>query len=149
MLLYIFWTKMRDAKSSYMIFVIIMFLFYLSYNVINPQYFLWCLPFLLFLVLGRIVSKRSYFFTSFIPLIWMYFQYNALYFISPILIWNEGDYPPWSYITTQLRPPVVVSVAEALLTIFISLHILFFLSSYLKRELKFVGRKHRSSQEFS
>ena len=140
-LIYFFWTRVSNIDNLSMICVSIPFLFYVSYTVINPQYFLWALPFLLYLVLRRAISKKSYAIISAIPLIWIYIHYNAFYFISPILIWDESNYPPWSYITAQLRPTTFIILGEAILAILISSYILFLLLSTLKSKWKNVSEK--------
>jgi SAM-dependent methyltransferase len=65
-----------------------------------PQYIFWALPFLLYLVLKGMFSKKIFIIISTIPLLQVI---NPLYNISPVIIWDENNYPPWSDIFIQLQ----------------------------------------------
>lgn len=56
-------------------------IFFLTYNYVNPQYFLWVLPFLI--LQGRKVTTAM--FTA-LPLLSVFFAYNIYYFVSPAVL---------------------------------------------------------------
>lgn len=141
LLICLFWSKASDRSYSYVIYASILLLFYISYTVINPQYFLWILPFLLFLVTRQEFPRKSYLVISMIPFVWTYVHYSALYFISPIAVWNEVDYPPWSYVTNALRAEPFVMWTEAFLIAFISLYVGSILLSMLRKQWKDARQK--------
>jgi Gpi18-like mannosyltransferase len=94
---YIFWKrKETDFDSFVACLASILFTVYLSYTVVNPQYGFWVLPFLLYLITKEKFSKNTYITFTAILFVFIYGWYNPLYFISPIIIWEEWNYPPWS-----------------------------------------------------
>jgi Gpi18-like mannosyltransferase len=101
---YIFWNGKKDFESLVSCLVCVLFGVYLSYTVVNPQYVFWMLPLLLFLVINGKFSKKLYWIFSAIPLLFMYSHYNPLQFVSPVIIWKEWNYLPWSDIINQLWP---------------------------------------------
>jgi len=103
-LTYNFWRGKNDFDSLVICLVSTLLLTYLSYTVVNPQYIFWALPFLLYLVIKGRFSKKLYTVFSAIPLIYMYGRHNPLYFISPAIIWEEHNCPPWSDVIQQLWP---------------------------------------------
>jgi len=101
---YTFWRRKNDFDSLVTCLVSVLLLTYLSYTVVNPQYIFWALPFMLYLVIKGRFSKKLYTIFSSIPLIYMYGSHNPLYFISPVIVWEEHNYPPWSDAIQQLWP---------------------------------------------
>lgn len=101
---YIWWKGKKDFDSLVSGLVCILFVVYLSYTVVNPQYVFWMLPFLLFLVIKGKFSKKFYWIFSAIPLLFIYSHYNPIQFVSPVIIWEEWNYLPWSDIIHQLWP---------------------------------------------
>lgn len=148
-LIYIFVKGKSDTSSLNTTYTTILFLFYITYTVVNPQYFLWILPFLFYSVLTRATSIRSYIVVSLVPLVWVYIHYSPLYFVSPTLVWEEGNFPPWSQIIAPLRSPIFINWTEALLTAFVSLRVLLLLSGTLRREWRIAKTKPENSQKLS
>jgi len=102
--IYTFWRGKNDFDSLVTCLLSTLLLTYLSYTVVNPQYVFWALPFMLYLVMKGRLSKKLYMIFSAIPLIYMYGRHNPLYFISPAIIWEEHNCPPWSDVIQQLWP---------------------------------------------
>ncbi len=62
---------------------LIFFLFFLTYNFVNPQYFLWLIP--LLLVMGR---EEYALVISAVGAIFMLLTYSFTYFLNPFISWN-------------------------------------------------------------
>ena len=80
-LFWIYWKKDSDMGKWIVISILI---FYLTYNYVNPQYFLWILPFLV--IQGRRLA--SWVFTA-LPMAYVVLTYNIFYFVSPTLLLDE------------------------------------------------------------
>lgn len=62
---------------------VILLVFFLTYNFVNPQYLLWLIPLLL------MIDKEMYaLFTSAIGSIFMVLTYSYTYFLNPAISWN-------------------------------------------------------------
>ncbi len=68
---------------------------YLTLSVVNPQYFMWVLPFLIILAAQGTIRERFVWLFSLLPLVTMYLAGNPLYYVSPALIPQEFDYPAY------------------------------------------------------
>lgn len=101
---YSFWKAKKDFDSLVIHLASVLLLLYLSYTVVNPQYAFWVLPFLLFLHLQGKFSSKLYAIFSAVPLIYIYGYYNPLQFVTPVTIWQEWNYPPWSDMIRQIWP---------------------------------------------
>lgn len=118
MLIYFFWRGKNDFDSLVACLGSILLLTYLSYTVVNPQYAFWVLPFLLYLVIKGKFTKKLYKLLSAILLIYMYGRHNPLYFISPVFIWQEGNFQPWSDIIQQLWPIIFSNLTVLYISVF-------------------------------
>jgi len=56
--------------------------------------------------LGGKLSKRLGMALTIIPLIYTFGHKSPLYFISPAIIWQEWNYPPWSDVINRWWPIV-------------------------------------------
>lgn len=63
--------------------VLVLLTIYLTYNYVNPQYFLWIIP--LLILQGRRVSAWA--FTA-LPLLFVALSYNVFYFVSPTILYD-------------------------------------------------------------
>ena len=63
--------------------VLIFFLFFLTYNFVNPQYLLWIIP--LLLVMGR---EEYALVISAVGAVFMFLTYSFTYFLNPFISWN-------------------------------------------------------------
>jgi Gpi18-like mannosyltransferase len=132
---YIFWRGKNDFDSLVACLVSVLLVVYLSYTVVHPQYVFWVLPLMLYLAIKGKFSKRLYTIFSAIPLVFMYARYNPLQFLSPVIIWEEWNYPPWSDIIHQLWPIIFNVVTLGFLVGLFCFVSLFSLVS-LKRHIK-------------
>ena len=63
--------------------VLVFFLFFLTYNFVNPQYLLWIIP--LLLVMGR---EEYALVISAVGAVFMFLTYSFTYFLNPFISWN-------------------------------------------------------------
>jgi hypothetical protein len=73
--------RRQGSIESYLL--IMLLVVFLSYNYVNPQYFLWLVP--LFLLLGKKFQAIIY---SALPMVYIALSYNILYFISPLFVYD-------------------------------------------------------------
>jgi hypothetical protein len=83
------------ADPTVLLMLIILTLF-LTYNYVNPQYFLWVIP--LLIIQGRRIS--TWVFTA-LPLLYVGLSYNAFYFVSPAILYDT--YAPSASIAEELK----------------------------------------------
>ncbi len=139
MLIYFFWRGKNDFDSLVACLGSILLLTYLSYTVVNPQYVFWVLPFLLYLVIKGKFSKKLYTLISAILFIYIYGRHNPLYFISPVYIWQEGNYQPWSDIIQQLWPIIFSNLTILYISVFMFPCIAFLSLRSLIKSSKYKG----------
>lgn len=132
---YIFLKSQKSFDSLIACLASVLFVLYLSYTVVNPQYVFWVLPLLLYLGMKGKFSKRLYVVFSIITLVFMYGVFNPLQFISPVVIWEEHNFQPWSDIILQLWPVIFNGVTIGFIICLFSFVSLFSLI-YLKRHMK-------------
>jgi len=130
---YIFWKGKVNFNSLVTCLASILLLAYLSYTVVNPQYIFWILPFLLYMVTEGGFSKKLYIVLSLIPLIWTLGVNNLLYFISPTIVWDEANYPPWSDIILQLQSIIFTDFTQTFLVLLFTITALVSLVLLLKK----------------
>ncbi|MEM0272107.1 MAG: hypothetical protein QW514_06175 [Thermoprotei archaeon] len=105
--------KKPEADPITLLIIVVLTLF-LTYNYVNPQYFLWIVPLL-------ILQKRTnsvWIFTA-LPLIFVGLSYNVFYFLSPALLYDT--YAPAASIAEELKlaffynnRPLFIAVASIL-----------------------------------
>lgn len=144
MLIYFFWRGKNDFDSLVACLGSILLLTYLSYTVVNPQYVFWVLPFLLYLVIKGKFSKKLYTLISAILFIYIYGRHNPLYFISPVYIWQEGNYQPWSDIIQQLWPIIFSNLTILYISVFMFPCIAFLSLRSLIKSSKYKGLRSPS-----
>jgi len=132
---YIFLKSQKSFDCLIACLASVLLVLYLSYTVVNPQYVFWILPLLLYLGMKGKFSKRLYVVFSIIPLVFMYGVFNPLQFVSPVVIWEEYNFQPWSDIISQLWPIIFNGVIIGLIICLFSFVSLFSLI-YLKRHMK-------------
>ena len=81
LLAWIYWTKDADIVKWTLVSIFVLFL---TYNYVNPQYFYWVLP--LLLLQGR---RVTYVVFTALPLAFVAFAYDLFYFVSPAILRNE------------------------------------------------------------
>ena len=64
-------------------FVIVMLIFFVTYNYVNPQYLIWLLPFLI-----EIGDSRKLFVYSLLGSLYIALDYSFTYFLNPDISWN-------------------------------------------------------------
>jgi len=106
---WLFWKSTGHYDSLIIYLTRVLLIIYISYPIINPQYIYWILPPTIYLLMRGEFSKRIYLALNIIPLVWMHVAYNPLYFLSPIIVWDEWHYPPWSNIIIHLRTLIPIS----------------------------------------
>ena len=75
----------RNVIPEYF-FITVLFLFFLTYNLVNPQYFIWIIP--LLLMTGE---NKSAIVLSAISGLYLYLMYSFAYFINPQISWNYAS----------------------------------------------------------
>ena len=87
-----------DSKETFSYVTIAHFIIYLTYSVVNEQYLIWILPFLLVLsaIMEDIRIKFVYWIMSLLPLLFIFFHYSDLsYFLSPYYFPSYLGYSTW------------------------------------------------------
>lgn len=81
------WAYRKGETDVARLLVVLLLIFYLTYNYVNPQYFYWILPFLM-------LQKRRFATVAFtaLPLVFMFFAYDIFYFASPTLLPDEFSF---------------------------------------------------------
>lgn len=92
-LLYAYRHPKTDPTAMLTITILTLFL---TYNYVNPQYFLWVIP--LLIMQGRKISV--WVFTA-LPLLFVGLSYNAFYFVSPAILYDT--YAPSASIAEELK----------------------------------------------
>ena len=64
-------------------FVIVMLIFFVTYNYVNPQYLIWLLPFLI-----EMGDRRKLFIYSLLGSLYIALDYSFTYFLNPDISWN-------------------------------------------------------------
>jgi hypothetical protein len=116
----LFWKKKNDFDSLIACLTCTILLSYLSYTVVNPQYVLWVLPFLVYLTAKGKYPKKLFMIYSLVPLIFIFSVFSPLYMVSPAIVLDENNYPPISDVIQQLWP-TIFSGTTILILIFIFL----------------------------
>jgi|BEDMetMinimDraft_2_1075160.scaffolds.fasta_scaffold00758_3 hypothetical protein len=96
-----------DPVALLMIIILTLFL---TYNYVNPQYFLWVVP---LLTLQR--RKASAWIFTALPLLFVGLSYNAFYFISPALLYDT--YAPSASIAEELKLAFFYSYKPLFITV--------------------------------
>jgi GPI transamidase subunit PIG-U len=123
---YLFWKRKIDFDSLIACLTCTVLLSYLSYTVVNVQYILWVLPFLLYLTIKGKYPKKLYVVLSLIPLIFIFSAFNPLSLVSPAIVWNENNCPPLSDIVQQLWPVFSGTTISILIRLFLFVTVLSF-----------------------
>lgn len=128
-------TRLRNGNPALFMIVVIS-LFFLTYNYVNPQYFIWLIPLLL---IENDLWHVAVF--SLIPMVYLFLTYRITYFINPYLSFNYFSSPLGQLEVTR------VSLLSGLLIPFIIMvnaFILYFLykkvSSLFREPLQNVAR---------
>ncbi len=102
----------RPTQDPTTLLIILILTVFLTYNYVNPQYFLWVVP--LLVVQGRKLSIWVY---TVLPLVFVGLSYNIFYFVSPAILYDT--YAPSASIAEQLKlalffnyKPLFVGVAS-------------------------------------
>ncbi|PSO04525.1 hypothetical protein B9Q12_02300 [Candidatus Marsarchaeota G2 archaeon ECH_B_SAG-G06] len=98
----------RGFDLRVLIFLIV--LLFLTYNYVNPQYFVWLIPF--FLLLNKRVWSVVY---SVLPMVFVFLSYNLFYFVSPSLLYDY--YAPSASILEELKLWVFYQVKPLFLVV--------------------------------
>jgi Gpi18-like mannosyltransferase len=118
---YLFWKRKNTFDSLIICLTCTILLAYLSYTVINPQYILWVLPFLLYLTFKGKYPRKLLIVFSLLPLIFIFSVFNPLYMLSPAVVLNENNYPPLSDIIQQLWPAIFNETTIAVIILLFTL----------------------------
>jgi hypothetical protein len=116
---YLLWKRKNDFDSLVACLTSTILLSYLSYTVVNAQYVLWVLPFLLYLTVKGKYPRKLFIIFSLIPLIFIFSAFNPLYMASPAIVWDENNYPPLSDIIHQLWPVFSGTSISILICLFV------------------------------
>ena len=76
----------RKTASVYSYFILTMLMFFLTYNIVNPQYLLW--------VIGPLIlsqDRKGAGIFSMLGVVTMVLSYSYTYFLNPGLSWNYGS----------------------------------------------------------
>ena len=125
---YLFWKRKNTFDSLIIFLTCTILLAYLSYTVVNPQYILWVLPFLLYLTFKRKYPRKLFIAFSLFPLIFIFSVFNPLYMLSPAVVLNENNYPPLSDIIQQLWPAIFNGATIAVIILLFTLVAIFSLA---------------------
>ena len=125
---YLFWKRKNTFDSLIIFLTCTILLAYLSYAVVNPQYILWVLPFLLYLTFKRKYPRKLFIAFSLFPLIFIFSVFNPLYMLSPAVVLNENNYPPLSDIIQQLWPAIFNGATIAVIILLFTLVAIFSLA---------------------
>ena len=110
--------KIQPNPGRYMI--VVLTVFFLTYNYVNPQYFIWVIPLLLIEL-----EYSSAFFLSLIPVVYLFLTYSLTYFINPYLSYNYFSSPlgqleaeKVSFMSSLLLPFIILANAYFILLLY-------------------------------
>jgi hypothetical protein len=96
------WGGLRGPTSLIPALAIGFLPIYLSYPVVNVQYPIWIVPMLALLVLRKRIGSWSIASVSAIPFAALVLSINPLSLLSPVVVWDENNFPPASDVIIQV-----------------------------------------------
>ncbi len=112
----------RRKASPESFFIAVLLLFFLTYNLVNPQYFIWIIP--LLLLSGE---NRTAVILSAVSGLYMFLVYSFAYFINPEISWNYASSIIGQFESLRLAITSSVYVVTTIGLISTAIYLVFFM----------------------
>lgn len=108
--LIVYYAYRRPSANVCKLAILALLILFLTYNYVNPQYFLWIIPLLLMVEMD--VYSLAY---TLLPGIYLALSYNMFYFVSPAILYDQYAFP--ASIVEQLKISVFYSLIPVYLMV--------------------------------